>query len=192
MNTVNTAPKAVADAAAALSSLSDPLRLRILGLLAGSAPEPVHLTLLADRLGLSTRECAMACSKLVNAGLLRREGTAFAFDPSDIRRLVSNLDSVQVATAKLPRYPSLQGLFAHGRLTTWPALGSDAYRDLLDFTLECLPGRWPLTESVLNEQLRGLTDDPAQLRRLLIDSKRLARTRDGRQYTVGPRAAAHE
>ncbi|WP_327070651.1 DUF2087 domain-containing protein [Kitasatospora sp. NBC_01250] len=77
---------------------------------------------------------------------------------------------------------SLAPLFQHGRLTTIPrkAARRDALLDHLAGTFFD-PSR-EYSEPEVNEALRTVHDDCSALRRYLVESGRLTRTRDGRSY----------
>jgi hypothetical protein len=83
-----------------------------------------------------------------------------------------------------------------------PVAGDDPRRFLRSGRLESMPRRWrdkvavtrylaaqampvlldPVTERELTERLRELADDPAGLRRAMVDHGLVRRTRDGAEY----------
>lgn len=78
--------------------------------------------------------------------------------------------------------PEVAGLFSRGRLTTIPrkaARREQLLRHLADVLFE--PGRG-YGEREVNDALRAVHDDFPALRRYLVESGLLVRTRDGGSY----------
>jgi len=86
-----------------------------------------------------------------------------------------------LATAAKPRVEGLARFLEDGRIARWPAAAS-AREELLRWTLDRVITDEPLGERELTERLAEVTDDPALLRRALVDAGLLSRSPDGSDY----------
>lgn len=78
--------------------------------------------------------------------------------------------------------PRLDRWLADGRIAAYPRRTADR-RALLEHVLaETIGSDEGLGEPEINDRLRAFTDDPATLRRYLVDHRLLARSRDGSVY----------
>ncbi len=69
-----------------------------------------------------------------------------------------------------------------GRIAVYPRRMTDRRALLEHVVAEAVGKDEGLGEPELNERLRAFTDDPATLRRYLVDHRLLVRTRDGSVY----------
>lgn len=69
-----------------------------------------------------------------------------------------------------------------GRIAVYPRRAADRRALLEHVVAEAIGGDEGLGEPELNERLRAFTDDPATLRRYLVDHRLLVRTPDGGVY----------
>jgi len=112
-------------------------------------------------------------ASLERAGLLARVDGTWTVAQENLTALL--------ATAAKPRVEGLDRFVENGRIMRWPAAASardEVLRWALDRTIESEV----LGERELTERLAGLTDDPALLRRALVDAGLLARSPDGSDY----------
>jgi len=91
-----------------------------------------------------------------------------------------NLTALLATTAK-PRLEGLDRFLQGGRIAHWPAAAS-AREELLRWALDRVIADEPLGELELTERLAELADDPALLRRALVDGGLLSRSADGSDY----------
>lgn len=187
------------------TALADETRLQILQLL--SEGEMLAQDIIA-RMDLSQSSISRHLKMLVSTGLvLERRGEGankrYRLDSariewiwSALRRILAGQPAEAVPTARDEQALELRRfLDAEGRVVTWPARPRD--RDLvLDYLIGHFErGATPTergreyTEREVNQLLsrwdRSL--DPATLRRTLYETRRLARTTDGRRYWVPER-----
>jgi len=152
------------------------------------------------RMDLRQSSISRHLKMLVATGLVlerRAEGAnkRYRIDPARVewiwtalRRVLAGQPAPQ-ATARDEQAPELRRfLDAQGRVIIWPARQRD--RDLvLDYLASHFePGR-EYNEPEVNEVFRRWDSslDPATLRRYMFDTRRLARTADGRRYGVPER-----
>lgn len=77
-----------------------------------------------------------------------------------------------------------------GRIRVYPRRPADRLA-LLTYVVErLLDDEERLAEPALNERMQRFTDDPATLRRYLVDHRLLARSDDGSDYRRAARTAA--
>jgi hypothetical protein len=167
------------DAAQLLSALSDPLRLSVLATLANHGP--MDLAGLSEWLGCTPRYAGTAVGQLVDLRLISRAGRTFAAELDVLRDAAAELDATHPVTALLADYPRLRGCFSHGRLVNMPDLAEHG-SDLAALLARVIAVTGPVDEAEVNRRLRIVSDDPAQLRRLLCDEGVLLRHRDGSTY----------
>ena len=155
--------------------LADFRRLQIAGLL---ATEPMSVEALAARLGANSAEIAKSLAPLREAGLVVVEETAGAPSFRLDRRA---LEALARETLKNHRArpdtsdPTAAFFEADGRLRSLPADASRLRLVLARVAGRVEPGR-TYNERELTELLATLYDDPALLRRALVDEGFLART----------------
>lgn len=160
--------------AQAFRVLSDPMRLRILGLLAG---EPTTGVDLAGRLGLSAATISHHLGKLQKAGLVTAtaDGTSkrFAlnapfFDPRTLASNARRESESEASDEERERARTLKNFFDGRRLRSIPAK-----RKQLVIVIQDLLGWFePLRnypEREVNDILREAHEDVATLRREMVD-----------------------
>jgi DNA-binding transcriptional ArsR family regulator len=180
-----------------LQALSDPSRLRILGLLAGrsmTGPE------LAAELGLSPRTIGHHLARLSKAGLVEESpsgGTArYALRLSRLREMGRELEAIGragsedaewsvaegvVATAPDGRSRSaeerkvLRAFLEDGRLTTIPAQDRKKLVILRYLAETAFPEDRDYPEKEVNQRLALVHPDVAALRRYLVDNHFMSR-----------------
>jgi hypothetical protein len=159
-----------------LGRLADERRLRVFAAIALGA---TSVSEVAERASLSEDETARALAHLVGAGLVRQGETGLAVDLKVLSRAAR--------AASTPRArPVIEGATAEqeavvrnfldgeGRIRALPA--REAKRRLV---LEWVAGRFEpgrsYSEKEVNGLLLGVHDDPASMRRYLVDDGLLAR-----------------
>lgn len=113
-----------------------------------------------------------ALAALERAGLVALEGS-----------IASPVDAFGPLLAHRPAASGIDRFLRAGRIATWPRRASD--RDaLLDWAAEraVAPGEH-VDEPTVTARLAAIADDPATLRRDLVDAGRLRRTPDGSAYS---------
>jgi DNA-binding transcriptional ArsR family regulator len=181
----------------ALQALSEPSRLRILGLLAErslTAPE------LASTLELSPRTVGHHLARLGKAGLVEESpsgGVArYALRPSRLRELGRELEAIgraasaeadgSAAEALAPAAPDarersaeerriLRGFLEDGRLTTIPAQERKKLVVLRYLAETAFPEDRDYPEKEVNQRLALVHPDVAALRRYLVDNHFMSR-----------------
>jgi predicted DNA-binding transcriptional regulator len=180
-----------------LQALSEPSRLRILGLLAErslSAPE------LAAALRLSSRTVGHHLARLVRAGLVHelRSGRVarYALRPSRLREMGRELQAIGQAASEeaegsgaegvSPATPDgrvrsaeerriLRGFLEDGRLTTIPAQERKKLVVLRYLAETAFPEDRDYPEKEVNQRLALVHPDVAALRRYLVDNRFMSR-----------------
>jgi len=110
---------------------------------------------------------------LQRAGLLARVDETWTIAQQNLTALL--------ATAAQPRVEGVDRFVDSGRIVRWPAAAS-AREELLLWALDLAIADETLGERELTERLAELTDDPALLRRALVDAGLLVRFPDGSDY----------
>ncbi len=167
---------ATATPAHVLGRLADERRLRVLAAVAlgeTSVPE------IAERAGLSGDETARALAQLMGAGIVTQEPSGLEVDfrafseaaraASTPRRRPSLDDATPEQAAVLRNFVD-----EHGRITALPAREAKRRLVLEYVAARFEPGR-EYDEKQVNGVLLELFDDPASLRRFLVDEQLLER-----------------
>lgn len=179
-------------------ALSDPNRLRIVGLL---AHRPHTVDELATVLDLKPSTVSHHAKKLAAAGLVegRADGHYHVYAlclstlQASARRLLSEETLREVAddgNDAFDRKVLAAFLDAEGRITAIP-MKRKKFDVLLRHALKLFDEHGEWTEQAVNARLKGLTDDVATLRRGLIDHGYMVRSPSGscyRRTTQGERA----
>jgi len=178
-------------------ALSDPNRLKIVGLLAQEARTVEQLAAL---LGLGASTTSHHLSRLTKAGLVsaRAEGhyARYSLQTETLKQMARRLDQV----AGLPGLAEYQPAGydakvlknftgADGRIHTFPAQEKKLLV-LLRHVLQSFEPGVRYTEKQVNEILSRFNDDTAFLRRSLVSFKMMARQGGGGEYWVNPGKAA--
>ena len=180
-----------ARAAELLSQLSHPLRLSIVGELtrrAADGQRPLAIAEIAAALDAPIRKVADAVSRLHGIGLLERIDQTYAVRLATLREAADDLDAENPLTDLLADAPRLRGVFTHGRLVTLPDLSIHG-RDLATLLGRLIDFEGVVDEAEINRRLAIVSDDVAQLRRLMVDEGVLVRDRAGTTYEMAPAVA---
>jgi DNA-binding transcriptional ArsR family regulator len=177
-------------AAELLSQLSHPVRLAIVADLArrsASGGRPLLIAEIAAAVDVPIRDAADAVSRLYALGLLERVGHAYTTRLATLRDAAGDLDAENPVNALLAEAPRLRGVFTHGRLVALPDLDVHG-RDLAQLLGRLIRFDGEVDEAEVNRRLALVSDDVAQLRRLMVDEGVLVRDRAGSRYAMAPRA----
>jgi hypothetical protein len=181
-----------ARAADLLSQLSHPLRVSIVGELtrrAAAGERPLTIAEIGAALDAPIRKVADAVSRLHGVGLLERIDEAYTARPATLREAADDLDAESPLTNLLTDAPRLRGVFTHGRLVNLPDLSIHG-RDLATLLGRLIDFDGAVDEAEINRRLAIVSDDVAQLRRLMVDEGVLVRDRAGTTYEMATPAAA--
>lgn len=170
---------------AALKSLTDPTRLRILALLAADAATVEDL---AERVGVGQAAVAHHLARLESAGLVEASGrwprARYRLRRERLNELGRSLDMLEheadeVAPGVVPppgrrlsgeEARILGGFFEGDRLTTIPAQGRKRLVVLRYLRDRAFPEGREYPEKEVNQLLGVFHPDPASLRRYLVDT----------------------
>jgi hypothetical protein len=178
-----------AHAAEILSQLATPLRLRAFAELVHRGAEGASIAELAYTIDVPVQTAGETLARLVGAGLATGTGNGiYRASPGVLRETAMALDRVQPIVAYLHDYPQLRGNFTHGRLTTMPPTLSERYELLGELLARFLDLDGLHGEDEINRRLSEVTDDPAAVRRMLVETGWLERDRAGTAYGPGRRA----
>jgi len=183
-----------ARAAELLSQLSHPLRLSILGELtrrAAAGQRPLAVAEIAAALDAPIRKVADAVSRLHSISLLERVDQGYTARPATLREAADELDAENPLTELLADTPRLRGVFTHGRLVTLPDLSIHGH-DLAMLLGRLIDFDGAVDEAEINRRIAIVSDDVAQLRRLMVDEGVLVRDRAGTTYEMAIHAIAGE
>ncbi|MFE7844806.1 DUF2087 domain-containing protein [Microbacterium sp. NPDC057407] len=118
-----------------------------------------------------------AITRLVDLGLLRRDGDNVVFDDRIVREILAE-------TAR-PRPTGPHRFLADtGRIDRYPVHAADREELLRWVASRAFAQGEVLTEIETNERLEAFADDVAALRRYLVDAGLLERTRSGSEYAL--------
>ena len=177
---------ASADAARAaeiLAQLAAPPRLAAFAELVRRGKEGATLAELAYALDVPVQQAGEACARLTGAGLATGTGNGiYRADLGAVRAAVAAVDRMQPITPLLGEYPHLRGFFAHGRLTALPPTMSDRYQQIGELFARFLALDGLYGEDEINRRLSAVTDDPASVRRMLVETGWLERDSAGSTY----------
>ncbi|WAC66926.1 DUF2087 domain-containing protein [Agrococcus sp. SL85] len=121
-----------------------------------------------------------ALAALERAGLARVEGAGGA------ARAVA-LDAFSPLLAHRPAASGIDRFVRDGRIASWPRRPSDRAALLAWAAERALPEGGAVDERAVTERLAAIADDPATLRRDLVDAGLLDRDADGAAYRRAPR-----
>ncbi|MCJ1707478.1 DUF2087 domain-containing protein [Microbacterium sp. VKM Ac-2923] len=113
--------------------------------------------------------------RLRSAGLIAPVEGGWKADPEVFRAALT-------ATPAAPRPSGVERFFTEGRLSTYPSREADRQAVLAQVASHLLTPGESVTEAEITERLHGITDDPALLRRNLVDAGLLSRNPDGSAY----------
>ena len=175
-----------AQAAEILSHLATPLRLRAFAELVRRGAEGASIAELAYTIDVPVQSAGETLARLVGAGLATGTGNGiYRASPGILRETATALDRVQPIAAHLHDYPQLRGNFTHGRLTSMPPTLSERYELLGELLARFLRLEGLHDEDEINRRLAEVTDDPAAVRRMLVETGWLERDRAGSTYGPG-------
>jgi hypothetical protein len=158
---------------------------RILAALANETARRVYAEFEVD--GVSPALEALSPSRrrhvtelLTGAGLLRTDGDALVLDAAVFA------DALAATTAAAGRPERRTGidrfLTAEGRIAVYPAKAAERAALLAAIGARVLDADEVVGEREITVRLSAFTDDPAVLRRYLVDAGELERTRSGSEY----------
>lgn len=157
-----------------------PLR-RLLAALPDRPGTSIGWSELVDASGLTPREAAPAAARAHELGLVHRDGDRWSVATDRLAALAEALVADSPAVAMVAAHPALAAFVTAGRLTGWPTrpgLEDECWTAIA----EQLP-RSDWTESELNSWLATFADDPAALRRGLVERGHLHRSAGSDRYT---------
>lgn len=137
-------------------------------------------TVLADAIAgppLPSARHDRATARLIDLGLLRRDGDAVVFDDRVVREVLA--ESARPRPTGPHRF-----LTDAGRIDRYPVHPADRAELLRWVASRAFEHGEVLTEAKTNERLTAFTDDVAALRRYLVDAELLERTRSGSEYAL--------
>lgn len=116
-------------------------------------------------------------------GILRASG-AVAQDGSGVLSLTPGVFAELLRQGAAPRATGVERFLRGGRIAHYPS-GAAARAALLRHVASRVlePGE-VVTEREITDRLGALTDDPAALRRYLVDAELVERRRDGSEYAL--------
>ncbi|MEZ4870037.1 MAG: metalloregulator ArsR/SmtB family transcription factor [Caldilineaceae bacterium] len=178
-----------------INALADDTRLRILELLAAS--EELRAQEIIAQLDVSQPTVSRHLKQLLNAGFIteQRAGDAnkiYQLQPKRVNELAYNLAQLLspenahliLTDVRLTQPAELRPfLDREGLVTTWPAKRK-GQQAVLDYLITKFAPEERYTEAQVNDLLKQwhTYNDPAYLRRSLVDGGLLKRTPDGAQY----------
>ena len=179
------------DALEFLKFVLDPGRLAVAGAVAAA---PRTLAELAAATGQRERAVLGALGPLVTAGIVTRDGERYALDPTALREVARALPPPAPPAGRVfmgmtqDEQAVLARFFRGDRLVELPTQRAKRLVVLERLALDFEPGRhYP--ERDVNALLRRYHDDPAALRRYLVDEGFLDRA-EGTYWRAGGRVEA--
>ncbi|MBB4943653.1 hypothetical protein FHR32_008053 [Streptosporangium album] len=128
----------------------------------------VRLAELGRALGLDLKPLSRDVMRLVEAGVLRRDGDALIADIASLGRIGDSVVEMTALCQAIPPESPLRRYLVHGRIVDLPKRPEDL--DVIAHALaSLLPEDQTLSESEVNAILAHAGDDVARLRRLLAD-----------------------
>lgn len=112
---------------------------------------------------------------LQSAGLIAPVDRGWRAEPGVFRAAL-------VAAPATPRPRGVERFFTAGRLSTYPSREADRQAVLTQVASRVLTADESVTETEITERLSRITDDPALMRRNLVDAGLLSRNPDGSAY----------
>ncbi|GAA3513828.1 hypothetical protein GCM10023075_76300 [Streptosporangium album] len=160
----------LSDASEILLALSNDRRLSIVNTVVTMNKESgaVRLAELGRALGLDLKPLSRDVMRLVEAGVLRRDGDALIADIASLGRIGDSVVEMTALCQAIPPESPLRRYLVHGRIVDLPKRPEDL--DVIAHALaSLLPEDQTLSESEVNAILAHAGDDVARLRRLLAD-----------------------
>ncbi len=172
-----------------LGALADPERLQVAGMLAREAASPSEL---AEALGISPARLRKHLNRLTATGVVRlnEDRRTYRLDPETLRWAAEQVGpprgaGIALGAANEDEEAVLRTFFRDGRLTEVPAKESKRRVVLERIAIEFEPGvRYD--EKTVNAIVGRFFNDPAAIRRYLVDGGFLARER-GEYWRTGGR-----
>lgn len=171
--------RALARAASQLAALAQPDVAAVVAALPRRPGSTATLTELGEGSGLEMRTLGKAVARARDAGIVRLEGDRVGAEQTGPRDAVAHLVALTPLGALLADRPELAAEAPYGFVHGVPT--GDHAEDLLALLAAQLPTA-ELSEAEVSAQLSMFGDDPAGLRRALVDSGLLWRTLDGARY----------
>jgi len=175
-----------ADRLAALKTLTDPLRLRIVGLVAG---RPVTVDEIVVGLGITRRDAVRQLGLLQATGIVRGgDGRPYELRIDTLQALGRGLDAAEkaaegreaaevAAASGLPPEEAkvLRAFIVDGRLASIPASERKRLVVLRYLREQCFAEDRDYPENEVNQRLALFHRDVASLRRYLVDTRLMTR-----------------
>lgn len=114
---------------------------------------------------------------LISAGLITETDDGYSASPTVFRDALA-------AAPRTPRATGPERFFREGRLATLPSRDADRRAVLTVVASRSLSPGEVVTETEINTRLAMITDDVAALRRALVDTGLVERTRTGTAYAL--------
>lgn len=171
--------RALSRAASQLAALAQPDVAAVVAALPRRPGSTATLTDLGEGSGLEMRALGKAIARARDAGIVRVEGDRISADQRGPSDAVAHLVALTPLGALLVDRPELAAGTPYGFIHGVPS--GDHAQDLLALLAAQLPTT-ELSEAEVTAQLSMFGDDPAGLRRALVDSGLLWRTLDGARY----------
>jgi DNA-binding transcriptional ArsR family regulator len=171
--------RALSRAASQLAALAQPDVAALVAALPRRPGSTASLTDLGEASGLEMRTLGKAVARARDAGIIRVEGDRIGTDQTGPRDAVGRLVALTPLGALLDDRPDLAAHAPYGYVQGVP--GGDHAEELLALLAAQLP-EGELSEPEVSARLSVFGDDPAGLRRALVDSGFLWRTPDGSRY----------
>lgn len=169
----------LARAAAQLAALAQPDVAAVLAALPRRPGTTASLTEIGEASGLEMRTLGKAVARGRDVGVLHVDGDRVRLDTDGPRAVVEALVALTPLGAALADHPELRAAAPFGLIHGMPT-GEHADR-VLAVVVGLLPDG-ELTEPDITARLARLGDDPAGLRRALVDAELVLRTPDGAAY----------
>jgi|GEM_PF-6969282 len=151
-----------------LSELTRPASALVVAHLPARPGATISSAQLQQRTSLPGKEFWVTVGRLVEVGVVRRTANGLALDRDQLDGAVTALVADSPLTAILPHHPRLESFCRWGRVVRAPVepeLVDELYAALAELFQ---PGE-TLTESEVNARIVSVHDDPAEVRRGLVD-----------------------
>lgn len=127
-----------------------------------------------DGSGLPIKDFWITIGRLTSVGLLRRDAVGLMLDHDQLDRIVNGWVADSPLIPIMVRHPRLMAFVQWGRVTrmpTEPKMIDELYEALGDL----FRSGETLAEADVNSRIAGVHDDPAEVRRALVDRGLLLR-----------------
>ncbi|MBS2552419.1 DUF2087 domain-containing protein [Catenulispora sp. NL8] len=159
-----------------LQALSDSARARVFAwMVLNAGSEDATAARCARELGGGLHSVAKTIARLVDMGMLTRDGNTFGPDLSTFRAAADALDAMNPIVVALESHPQLSPFFEHGRLVRSP-MTPEGTQTLAAFLASLFEEGRSYTEAEANVLLSQVSADFASLRRLVVDFRLVTRT----------------